>query len=209
MNRSASSESRKAAEAVREANKAMVGEMGQSIGEATRRFGEATREMRQAMQELQRDLNTTRDEMKRGVLELPEEAREGAETMRRVVGDQIKALSDLSEIITRHGKQLDLSSPALGEPRPRPVGDASRGHGRRRWRDPRRGTGVALRQRRRATEAAMAPLPGRQHAPRRVLSHRPLLRRRHPPPRPATRPATTTAKAGSPTCSAAPRPTRA
>jgi hypothetical protein len=39
--------------------------------------------------------------------------------MRRVVGDQIKALSDLSEIITRHGKQLDLSSPALGEPRAR------------------------------------------------------------------------------------------
>ena len=39
--------------------------------------------------------------------------------MRRVVGDQIKALSDLSEIITRHGKTLDLSSPALGEPRMR------------------------------------------------------------------------------------------
>ena len=117
MNRAATSESRKAAEAVREANKALVNEMGQSVGEATRRFGEATREMRHAMQELQRELNTTREEMKRGVLELPEEAREGAESMRRVVGDQIKALSDLSEIITRHGKQLDLSSPALGEPR--------------------------------------------------------------------------------------------
>jgi ABC-type transporter Mla subunit MlaD len=117
MNRAASSESRKAAEAVREANKSLVTEMGQSVGEATRRFGEATREMRHAMQELQRELNTTREELKRGVLELPEEAREGAETMRRVVGDQIKALSDLSEIITRHGKQLDLSTPALGEPR--------------------------------------------------------------------------------------------
>jgi hypothetical protein len=37
--------------------------------------------------------------------------------MRRVVGDQIKALTELSEIINRHGKNLDLSSPALGEPR--------------------------------------------------------------------------------------------
>jgi hypothetical protein len=37
--------------------------------------------------------------------------------MRRVVGDQIKALSELSEIINRHGKSFDLSSPALGEPR--------------------------------------------------------------------------------------------
>jgi hypothetical protein len=51
------------------------------------------------------------------VLELPEEARESAEAMRRVVGDQIKALTELSEIINRHGKNLDLSSPALGEPR--------------------------------------------------------------------------------------------
>ena len=74
--------------------------------------------MRQATQELQRDLGETREEIKRGVLELPEEARESADAMRRVVGDQIKALSELSEIINRHGKTLDLSSPALGEPRP-------------------------------------------------------------------------------------------
>jgi hypothetical protein len=73
--------------------------------------------MRQATQEVQRDLGMTREELRRGVLELPEEAREGAEAMRRVVGDQIKALSELSEIINRHGKNLDLSSPALGEPR--------------------------------------------------------------------------------------------
>jgi hypothetical protein len=73
--------------------------------------------MRTATQDLQRDLNVTRDEVRRGVLELPEEAREGAEAMRRVVSEQIRALSELSEIISRHGKTLDLSSPALGEPR--------------------------------------------------------------------------------------------
>ena len=73
--------------------------------------------MRLATQELQHDLNITRGELKKGVLEMPEEARESAEAMRRVVSDQIKALSDLSEIISRHGKTLDLSSPSLGEPR--------------------------------------------------------------------------------------------
>ncbi len=116
MNRTAGTESRKAAEAVREANKALIAEMGHAIGEATKRFAEATREMRQATQDLQRDLTNTREELKRGVLELPEEARENAEAMRRVVGDQIKALSELSEIVSRHGKTLDLSSPSLGEP---------------------------------------------------------------------------------------------
>jgi hypothetical protein len=34
-----------------------------------------------------------------------------------VVGDQIKALSELSDIVSRHGKTLDISSPQLGEPR--------------------------------------------------------------------------------------------
>ncbi len=117
MNRTAGTESRKASEAVREANKTLIAEMGQAISEASKRFSEATREMRQATQQLQQDLETTREEVRRGVLEIPEEAREGAEAMRRVVGDQIKALSELSEIISRHGKTLDLSSPALGEPR--------------------------------------------------------------------------------------------
>ncbi len=117
MNRTAGTESRKAADAVREANKAMITDMGQSMTELSRRFSEAAREMRTATQDLQRDLGATREEMRKGVLELPEEAREGAEAMRRVVGDQIKALTELSEIINRHGKNLDLSSPAMGEPR--------------------------------------------------------------------------------------------
>ena len=71
--------------------------------------------MRAATKDLQRDLDETRTEIKKGVLELPEEARESTESMRRVIGDQIQALSELSEIIARHGKTLDISSPALGE----------------------------------------------------------------------------------------------
>src|SRR5690606_14637366 len=91
--------------------------MTHAVGEASRRFAEATKEMRGATQELQSDLDQTREQLKRGVLELPEETRQSAEAMRRVVADQITALNELSEIISRHGKTLDLSSPALGEPR--------------------------------------------------------------------------------------------
>ena len=78
-------------------------------------FSEATREMRAATKDLQRDLDETRTEIKKGVMELPEEARESSESMRRVIGDQIQALTELSDIISRHGKALDVSSPALGE----------------------------------------------------------------------------------------------
>ena len=204
MNRSATSESRKAAEAVRESNKALVSEMGQSVGEATRRFAEATREMRTAMQELQRELNTTREELKRGVLDIPEEAREGADTMRRVVGDQIKALSDLSEIITRHGKQLDLSSPALGEPRMARAAVEHREVDRRS----RSGAGVALCRRHAPQRQQRCRRRGPSRAPHRRV--RPLL------PAPVTRAGArgacrrrqAMAAAGCPISSAGRRPTR-
>jgi hypothetical protein len=73
--------------------------------------------MRETTSQIQKELDETREHIKRGVLELPEETRQNADAMRRVVSDQIQALGALSEIITRHGKTLDLSSPALGEPR--------------------------------------------------------------------------------------------
>ena len=115
LSRAASSESRKASEAVRDANRALIEEISASVAEAAKHFAEATREMRGATKELQHDLDETRNEIRKGVLELPEETRESTEAMRRVIGDQIQALSELSEIIARHGKTLDISSPALGE----------------------------------------------------------------------------------------------
>ena len=115
LSRTAGAESRKAAETVREANRALIEEISASVAEAAKHFAEATREMRAATKDLQHDLDETRNEIKKGVLELPEEARESSESMRRVIGDQIQALSELSEIIARHGKTLDISSPALGE----------------------------------------------------------------------------------------------
>ena len=56
LNRTAGTESRKAADAVREANRSLIEDMGSAIAEAGKRFSEATREMRGATQELQRDL---------------------------------------------------------------------------------------------------------------------------------------------------------
>ena len=42
-----------------------------------------------------------RAELKRGLTELPKETSESTATMRRVVAEQIQALNDLSEIVTR------------------------------------------------------------------------------------------------------------
>jgi hypothetical protein len=91
--------------------------MAPALSDAGRRFSEVSGEMRRAAQDLHRQLSATRDELKRGVLELPEDARESAESLRRMLSEQIKALGELSEIINRHGQTLDLSGSTAGEQR--------------------------------------------------------------------------------------------
>ena len=119
MQATASSQSQKAADAVREANRALMDDMAAVVAQATKQFSAATDEMRSAAKEMAQDLETTRTELKRGVLELPAETRESADAMRRVVTDQLKALSELSEIVGKHGKSLDVSVPGTPAPAPR------------------------------------------------------------------------------------------
>jgi hypothetical protein len=62
--------------------------------------------------EIHQELEATRAELKRGVLELPRETQESTAAMRRVVADQIKALNELTEIVTRSGRSTDVGRPA-------------------------------------------------------------------------------------------------
>jgi hypothetical protein len=91
-----------------------VEEMGGLFHDMNERFAVAARDLRGMAEEVQRSLELTREELKRGVLELPEETRESAAAMRRVVADQIKALSELNEIVARHGRRADLSEARRG-----------------------------------------------------------------------------------------------
>ena len=77
----------------------------------TERFQKAAQDMRGVTGDIQRELEATRAELKRGVLELPAEAQESTSAMRRVVAEQIKALNDLTEIVTRAGRRGDVSLP--------------------------------------------------------------------------------------------------
>jgi hypothetical protein len=87
-------------------------EMKQMFTELQERFTDTAREVREVAQEVQGSLEQTRVELKRGVLELPHETRESAEAMRRVVADQLKALSELNEIVTRHARDLEVVEPS-------------------------------------------------------------------------------------------------
>jgi hypothetical protein len=83
------------------------------FSEANSRFLEASRDLREISDDIQRTLDTTREEIRRTVFELPTETKESANAMRRVVADQIKALSELNDIVARHGRHAEQTPAAI------------------------------------------------------------------------------------------------
>jgi hypothetical protein len=92
--------------------------------EATHRFASATEEMRSTAASLREDLAVTRTELKKNVMELPDETKESAQAMRRVVSDQIKALKDLSDIVARTSRTQDAAASNAPSPIARAMASA-------------------------------------------------------------------------------------
>ena len=86
--------------------------------QTTQRFTDTLQGMRQMAAEMQRELETTRNELRRGILELPQETAESASQMRRVIVDQIEALAELNRIVARHGRGMDAAEPPRRAPEP-------------------------------------------------------------------------------------------
>ncbi len=124
------------------------------------RFGEAARELRDVAEDVQKALDMTRQELKRGIFELPNETRESAQAMRRVVADQIKALSELNDIVSRQSRQIEYTEPARAPAREEPV-------------EPRRVREQAREQRAPREEREPAPVNGNGHRrPQRIERER-------------------------------------
>jgi len=87
---------------------------------ATRRFADATEEMRRTAGSIKSELDLTRAELKKGVVEMPQEAKESTSAIRRAVSEQINALKELSEIVAKSGRTVDVSEPRNLRPAPQP-----------------------------------------------------------------------------------------
>ncbi|TIM65572.1 MAG: kinesin, partial [Mesorhizobium sp.] len=81
------------------------------VDSATKRFADATEEMRRTASSIKSELDLTRAELKKGVIEMPEEAKESTTAIRRAVSEQINALKELSEIVAKSGRSTDSSEP--------------------------------------------------------------------------------------------------
>jgi hypothetical protein len=86
--------------------------------EAAKRFADVVDGLKRMTSEMQRELESTRAELRKGILELPRETSESAAQMRRVIVDQIEALAELNRIVARHGRGLDTADPTVRRSEP-------------------------------------------------------------------------------------------
>jgi hypothetical protein len=88
------------------------------FNQSAERFAEVMQGMKLMAAEMQQELELTRTELRRGILELPQETADSAAQMRRVIVDQIEALAELNRIVARHGRSLDTAEPMRREAEP-------------------------------------------------------------------------------------------
>src|SRR5207244_3319849 len=108
----AEEERRLTSEAMHEIYQQGTSEADAMLGQAAERFAGIVQDMRQMASEMQRELESTRTELRRGVLEMPQEAAESTAQMRKENVDQNEALAELNRIVARHGRGLDVTSTA-------------------------------------------------------------------------------------------------
>jgi hypothetical protein len=80
-----------------------------ALDHAAERFRQSVAEVKEMASQVRCELDQTRQELRRGVLELPQETSETAEAMRRVVSDQIRALKELAALVSESGGAFDVA----------------------------------------------------------------------------------------------------
>lgn len=78
------------------------------VEQASQKFANATDEIRRSSAAIRAELEETRSELQRGVMDMPEEAKQSTAQMRKAVSEQINALKELSEIVQKSGRLTDV-----------------------------------------------------------------------------------------------------
>jgi hypothetical protein len=86
-------------------------EVTQQLGNLTSRFDETSEEVRQRAARTAAELAEEQARLRRELERLPSATRESADAMRRALGDQLKALEQLSVFTSRAATQRDVSAP--------------------------------------------------------------------------------------------------
>ncbi|HEY5126706.1 MAG TPA: negative regulator of septation ring formation, partial [Bradyrhizobium sp.] len=106
----AEEERRLTTEAMNEIYQQSTQEADAMFKQSAEKFATMVASMKQMAAEMHNELEATRNELRRGVLEMPQEAAESTAQMRKVIVDQIEALAELNRIVAHHGRGLDVVS---------------------------------------------------------------------------------------------------
>ena len=98
-------------QAMRAAYEGANAEIDRVFGQTSQRFQAAASDLREMSREIQNELVVTREALQTSVADLPQETAQQAAAMRKIVADEIKALKELTEMVTRSGRSLDVSTP--------------------------------------------------------------------------------------------------
>ena len=104
----AEEERRQTVEAMNDIYQQSTQEADAMFKQSTEKFSDHGAGMKQMASEMHNELEATRNELRRGVLEMPQEAAESTAQMRKVIVDQIEALAELNRIVAHHGRGLDV-----------------------------------------------------------------------------------------------------
>jgi hypothetical protein len=104
----AEEERRQTTDAMAEIYQQSTDEADAMFKQSADKFATMVSSMKQMAAEMHRELEATRNELRRGVLEMPQEAADSTAQMRKVIVDQIEALAELNRIVAHHGRGLDV-----------------------------------------------------------------------------------------------------
>ena len=111
-------ERERTAAAMRSAYEQANAEIDGIFSQGTQRFQTAASELRTMSRQIQEELAATRQALTASVSDLPQETAQQAASMRKIVSDEIKALKELSDIVSRSGRSLDVSTGLAGDRAP-------------------------------------------------------------------------------------------
>jgi hypothetical protein len=114
LEESAGGQISQAARVLKDQHERAMAAMNEMLSSTASDFQQTAQDMRLTAQQVVRDIDAARGELKRALLELPEETRTNADAMRRVVADQISALAALADAVKRQTGALDVSGPGVG-----------------------------------------------------------------------------------------------
>ena len=101
---------RQTVEAMHEIYRQTTSEADAMFKQSAEKFSNLVLSMKQMALEMHNELEATRNELRRGVMEMPQEAAESTAQMRKVIVDQIEALAELNRIVAQHGRGLDVAT---------------------------------------------------------------------------------------------------